>query len=73
MSLHLQPAARPNTVEISVDVELQQIRRIVARASLVVGANTLKSGCLKVEAIDECIYETDRVVRTHVVLHSVWE
>ena len=60
--LDLQAPAGPNTVEIPVDVELQQIRRIVARAALVVGPNALEPRLLEIEAIDEGINETDRVV-----------
>ena len=33
--------------------------------------NALESSRLKVEAVDECINETDRVVRSHVVVHSI--
>ena len=71
MRLHLQPAARPNTIQIPVDIQLQQIRGIVAWTALVVGPNPLESSRLKVEAVDECINETDRVVRPHVVVHSI--
>ena len=73
MRLDLQAPAGPNTVEIPVDVELQQIRRIVARAALVVGPNALEPRLLEIEAIDEGINETDRVVRPHIVVHSVGE
>ena len=71
--LDLQAPAGPNTGEIPVDVELQQIRRIVARAALVVGPNALEPRLLEIEAIDEGINETDRVVRPHIVVHSVGE
>ena len=71
MRLCLQPAARPNTIQIPIDIQLQQIRGILARTALVVGPNALESSSLKVEAVDECINETDRVVRSHVVVHSI--
>ena len=71
MRLCLQPAARPNTIQIPVDIQLQQIRGILAWTALLVGPNALESSRLKVEAIDERINETDRVVRSHVVVHSI--
>ena len=39
MRLRLQPPTRPNTVQIPVDVEFQQIRRIVAWTALVIRSN----------------------------------
>ena len=71
MRLYLQPTARPDTIQIPVDIPLQQISRIVTWTALVVGPYTLESVRPKVEAVDECIHETDRVVRPHVVVHSI--
>ena len=61
MRLYLQPTARPDTIQIPVDIQLQQIRGIVTWTALVVGPYALESSRLKVKAVDECIHETDRL------------
>ena len=71
MGLRFQPPTGTDTVEIPVDVELQQISEIIAWAALVAGLNPLESSRLKIEAVNECVNETDRVVRPHVVVHSI--
>ena len=71
MGLRLQPSTGTDTTQVPVDVELQQIRRVVAWTAFVGGLNALKSSRLKVEAVNKSINETDRVVRPHVVVHSI--
>ena len=71
MRLHLQASAGADTVEVPVDIELQQIRGVVAWTALVGRLNPQESSRVQVEAVDECIAETDRVVRPHVVVHSI--
>ena len=66
MRLRLQPPTRANTVQIPVDVEFQQVRRIIARTPHLVSSNALESSRLQIQAVNECINETDRVVRPNV-------
>ena len=68
-----QPPTRSNTAEISVNVECQQICRIEAQASQPLRSDAPESSRPQVEGIDECINETDRVVRPNVHVHSIGE
>ena len=71
MRFRLQASAGADTVQVAVDVELQQISGVVAWTALVGRLNPLESSRLEVEAVDERINETDRVVRPYVVVHSI--
>ena len=71
MRLRLQPKTGVDTVQVALDVELQQISGIVAWTALVGRLNPLGSSRLEVEAAAECINQTHRVVRPHVVVHSI--
>ena len=70
MRLRLQTTARPDAIQIPIDIQLQQIRWIVAWTTPLAGLDTLESSYLKVQTVNECIYETNRVFRPHVVVHS---
>ena len=73
MGLHLEASTGADSIEVPVDVELQQIRGIVAWPAFVGGPNPLEFSRVKVEAVNQCINETDRAVRSHVVVHSLWQ
>ena len=64
--LRLQPKTGADTVQVALDVELQQISGIVAWTALVGRLNPLGSSRLEVEAAAECINEKHRVVRPRV-------
>ena len=71
MGLHLPASARTDTVEVPVDIKLRQVSGIVAWTALIGRLNPLESSSLKVKAVNECINETDRIIRSHVVVHSI--
>ena len=73
MRLRLQPSTRANTVQIPVDVEFEQICRIVTRPPHPVRSNALESSRRKIQVVDKCINETDRIIRSNVVVHSIGE
>jgi len=68
-----QPAARPHPVEISVDVELEQIARRVARPAGRLCLDAREARLDEIEAIDDGIDEADGVVGADVVVHRFWQ
>ena len=72
MGLQLQASAGTDAVEVAVEVEFQEVARIVPRPSRAFRVDALETGSLQIQAVNECINETDRVVRSHVkVVHSI--
>ena len=68
MALGLQPAARPHAVEISVDVQLEQIARRVTRPAGRFRLNPGEARLGEIETIEEGVDEPDGVVRADVVV-----
>ena len=69
MRLRLQTTAGAYPVQISVDIELQHVGRIKAGASRLFRRHPLKAGGSQIEAINESLDETDRIVRAHIVVN----
>ena len=69
--LGLQAATRTDAVQVTVDVQLQLVRGIVARPSRPLGPHSLEASLDQVKPFDERIYEGNRIVRTNVVVNSV--
>ena len=68
MTLRLQPSARPNSVQVAVDIELQEIDRRVPGSSRRFGRDTAKARSRKVQPVNERIDEPDRIVRADIVV-----
>ena len=68
MGLGFKASTGPDAVEVPVDVELEQIGRIVARAARRLRAHAGEPGDLEIELIDEGFDEADGIVRTDVVI-----
>ena len=64
-----EPAARPNAVEIAVDVELQQVARSVPGSACPLRLHPLETRLDQIEPIDEGIDEPDRIVGRHIVVN----
>ena len=71
ITLRLQPTARPNTVQIAVDVEFQKIARGVSGPPGRLGLDARKSRRCKVEPIDEGVDETHRIVSADIIVHRL--
>src|SRR4029077_20780993 len=62
----LQPTTRPHPVQIAVNVELQQIRRRIARPPCHLRPNTPNRCRLKIQPIDKSIDKAHWVVRADI-------
>jgi hypothetical protein len=62
MGLGFQTPARPNAIEVAVDVELQQVLRRIARAAGCLRLHPSEASGGQVQSIDEGVDEANRVV-----------
>jgi hypothetical protein len=67
----LQASAGLNAVEVAVDVDLEQDRRVVRRSASHGGFGTLKAQASQLEFFDERVDHTDRVVLPDVVIQTL--
>ena len=67
----LRPTARPHSVQVAVDVELQQIRGRIARAARHPRLNTAKRCRRKIQPIDNRIDKAHRVVRADIIVNHL--
>lgn len=67
--LGFQPTARSHSIQISIQVELQQIGRIVTGTTRPLGLDAEKSGRLQIQPIDEGLDEPNRVAQANVIVH----
>jgi hypothetical protein len=72
VGLLCQATTRPETVERAVQVQLQQISRVVGRASRGRGCGPLKAECREVEVVDKGVDATDGVLGGHGVVEPLW-
>ena len=68
MVFGLEPTARTHTIGITVDVELQEISRCVARPACRLRLNPPEACLDEIEPIDEGVDEADRIVRADVIV-----
>jgi hypothetical protein len=71
--LRLEPPAGAHPIDVSINVELQQIGRIVARPARVFRLNAPETGCLQVTLINERFNETHRIFSTDVIINCYWQ
>src|ERR1700731_1743574 len=71
MTFGLKTAARPNPVEIAVDIELQEIAGRVAGTARRLRLDPLETGGLQIKPIDEGIDEADGVVDADVIVNRL--
>ena len=69
MTFRFQAAARPNSVEIAVDVEFEQIARRVARPAGPLRLDPHEACLGEIEPIDEGVEEADGIVRANVIVN----
>ncbi|AIN61280.1 hypothetical protein HMPREF2886_22945 [Pseudomonas sp. HMSC066A08] len=71
MSLAFETAAGLDAIEIAVDVDLQQVGRMVSGATCFSRDDALETQLAKVEFIDENIDHPHRVGVRHVVIQAL--
>jgi len=62
MTFRFQPAARPNSVEVAIDVEFEQIARRIARPARPLRLDPPEACLGEIEPIDEGVDEADGIV-----------
>ena len=67
----LQPAARSHSVQVAVDVKLQQIPRRICRAAGHLRRNSAEPRCREIQPVNKGVNEPYRVVRTDIVIHCL--
>src|SRR6185436_18340575 len=61
---------RTNAIQVAIDIQLQQIRRVVGRASRSTGLGAQEAQLLKIQTIHKHIDEPNRSVSENVVLQA---
>src|SRR5207247_8788006 len=69
----LQAAAGLDTVEVAVDVDLEQNRRVVGRPPCRRRLRAFKAQGLQIELVDERVDDAHWVVFTDVVVETLWQ
>src|SRR5205807_4563713 len=73
LALPLQAPARLHPIEVSVDVNLQQRRRMIGRPSCRVRLNTAKTQPGQIKLIDKNIDRPDRIILGQIVFQPLWK
>ena len=73
LCLALEPTARLDAVEVAVDVDLQQHRRVVGRSACRGGLGTFKPQLMQVKLFDEGVDHPNRVVFGDLVVEALGE
>ena len=69
--LTLKPAARLNPIEIAVDVELQQHRRMVRRPASCLGINPAEPKLGQIELVDKDVDHANRIILANPILQAL--
>ena len=70
-SLMLEPAARLNPIEVAVDVELEQYRRMIRRPASRLRIDPVEPKCAQIDFIDKDVDHSDRIVLMDPVLQAL--
>jgi hypothetical protein len=73
VGLLFQTTTRPQTIEIAVQGQLQQISRVIGRPACGSGGGALTAKPREVEVIDKGIKETDGIFCGNVVIKPLWK
>ena len=73
LRLALQAAARLDTVQVAVDVELQQDRGVVRGSAGGCRIDAFKTQCMQIQFLDEGIDNSHRVVFAYIVVKALWQ
>ncbi len=69
--LLLEAAARREAIEIAVDVDLEQGRRMIGRAACGVRENAVEPQSVQVELLDKSFDSAHRIVGRHIVVQAL--
>jgi len=72
-ALALESMARLNPVEVAVDIDLEQHRRVVRRPVRLRGLDALEAELRQIQLVDECIDDPHRVVLGDEVVQWLWQ
>ena len=70
MGLGLETSTGPNTVQISVDVEFQQVCGVIAGPPCRLGTNSCEPSFVEIQSVSEGVNKPDRVLRMHIVVDT---
>jgi hypothetical protein len=73
LSLSLKAAARLEPIKVAVEIDPQQRRWVIGRASGRSGLNAFKAKGSEIKLIDEGFYDPNRVIPGHVVVQRRWQ
>src|SRR3981081_3377444 len=68
LALPLKPSARLDAIEISVNVDLQQRRRVISRPACCKGRDAVKAEIGEIQPIDKGIDRPHRIVLAHILI-----
>jgi hypothetical protein len=68
LALPLKPSARLDAIEISVNVDLQQRRRMISRSARGKGRDAVKAELGKIQPIDKDIDRPHRIILAYIVI-----
>jgi|GEM_PF-4681085 hypothetical protein len=68
MRLGFEPSARPDAVDIAINVQLEQVCLIDPRTFRLPRGHLNEAGSGKLEAVNKRLDETDRIVRPHSIV-----
>jgi hypothetical protein len=71
LGFSFQPSARLNAVEIAVDIDLQQDRRVISRTACVSGNSAVKTQGDQVEFVDENVDYTHWIGVADVIVEAL--
>ena len=72
-ALRLQPPRGPHLVQISVQVQLQQIARIVARTPCFRSFGSREPKLLHLQPLDECVDHSAHMIGWNKVVQHYWK
>ena len=73
LRLALQAPARLDTIQVAVDIELQQDRGVVRGSTGGCRIDAFKTQCMKIQFFDEGIDNSHRVVFADIVVKALWQ
>ena len=69
--LGFQAPARPEPVQVAIDVKLEQIGTIVARPPRRLRLHPNEPGRAKIEPVDKGLDEPDRIIPPHIIINRL--